>query len=360
MPDNKNNEIIPKDKQVVPMEKIIDNVIQVKTTATQLTPSPKIVEIAKSAKAAHEKIQLIIKDFDPEKADEDEISELREDTKAPRDMYRNIKKSITNTKNYLKENAVDGPIKQLIDFFNTYDLEELANDDIELRRLDREVKNARKNKRWQEIHVFFNDNLKMFPELEKYVPALTDFDSFRVKNDNLVTANKAVKIGDKHQAMINQGFEKIHQDVQVILNLKSPFQKKLFELYQENPQISLIINQNTKMIEDDKKRKAEEKARIEKRAQQLAAEKIAQQKKAEEAKNKVAKAADKIVKKESDNNSFAWYGQLLKTKKYHDLSNNLNKYLAISDIIKAVQVHDPNYHLKSADQAIELIKMIIG
>lgn len=233
--------------------------------------------------------RALLETYDPATIDEDDLSQVIAQINDIRKFNNNIDDSLKklrrvfdqaklNTQQIVTERLDEAGFDQLMD---------LAE---QLNRFKKEVQAYRKKSRWEEIESYYNETLQAFEALIKHLPRQSSFDAFykaHESNSQYVTGAKNWLFNDKRKALVNEHINQLHNDLNVLLSLKSPYEEELLERYENQPILADVVQfnqklmeqeaQRIKMIEEKAKREAEEKVRLEMEAEKA---KLLQQEKA--------------------------------------------------------------------------------
>lgn len=254
-----------------------------------IQPNPNFYEILKEIESTVSKGETLLKEAESTE-DEDKLVEIQTALKPVSQLVTRIedaRKSVRRMYDTEKK-RVDTIFGELLDKSGYQEVVRIQN---EAKRLKTTLQENRKNKQWDELFEYYEDVLEhTYPTVKKHLPNLTP-DWFKKQNPSFVSGAKNAKVTKRHKSDIDAMLEQRQTELNVILNLESPFQSELIDRYSRQLDLPDAIEHNKRLQEQAKR--AEEK-----RLENLKRQKE-QVEKANQKNEKKAKLTNTTAKKES-------------------------------------------------------------
>lgn len=221
------------------------------------------------------------------KLDPESLETTINDLGQAQSLARNVNKVRRDLKRYLKGRS-DKIVDQFDQYLNEAQFDKLSYFDAKAKTLKKELSQYRINQHWEEIKPVFDANLDNYPIIGQLAPALTNFDTFRIRHPKLVTGAKSWRLGDKQMSAVNDDLYAINNCLTDLKNnpmhLGDSYRTAVLSGFIENPTKDNYLELKDKMIEQMQKdveneRLAKQKAEEERQA---AAKAEAEKKKAQQ------------------------------------------------------------------------------
>lgn len=266
------------------------NIPTIQTEVAQIAMFPEITETAGFQEILSEipvrvdKASELLANYrkDPVKfvndIDEDDFDNMLDDMKSVTTFVRDINRSKTEINKFFNQakSYVLGTIDQRL---TSARYDELQAAEADIKQLKKDVEADRREMRWNEIKATFNANIERYPILFEFAPELTDFSKFKLLNAKLISGAKTRKVKESDHAVVNDTVYRWVTGIELIRenewNLSPQDQNTLLTLFKQNPSIEIVREQGrqlklnaeakerARIAEEERRREAEEKAKIE-------------------------------------------------------------------------------------------------
>lgn len=379
-----------------------NELIQVKVTDPTYQMNDQFVKLSQDIPLLVERAHQLLDQIDEDNLDamdEDEILEIIKDMKDVKPFYRQVKDARDDVQRYLKA-SVKSQMEKLDEMLANTGVDELEMLISKTTDLNRRIREDRKEKRWAQVKIKFEQTVAQYPLLQQHIPYQISFDKFKEAHPKLISAAKNASVTASTFQAITKYVGDLESDVQSILSFQSPFEDQLFNQYQLSPNLPQIVALNRslekKKAAEDAARKRKQDAEIERLANERAKQILEQEAKerrdrelkaiaeaqAEAKKNGTAEdgkttvivktiersalsKSELDVSKESRQDlAGSPFTETLESylkKKFPDLSSDAKRFDAIFQTVGAIGKQDPEVmrFIKSPTHGLDAIKLLL-
>lgn len=273
--------------------------IKIYPNGVDMRPSETFQEIVEESYRLTERAKDLLENYTPETIDDKELSVVQKEMDAVRRYDKQVEEAIKSVRGVFN-NARDAQINKIREALDKGNFSELKKYSEQIKSFKEEVLNIRRTQNWGLVFDYYNETLNAFPSLREKFPRLSSTECLQQSLPKLATGAKTWKLNDKIKAQINEFVTNLHSADETIHALQSPFESKLYEMFEAQPQIALIVQMNNQWLEEDRKRREEEQRRIEERAAQLAEEERKARELAEMRERQAKLQAEELLKQQAE------------------------------------------------------------
>lgn len=170
--------------------------------------------------------------------DETQLEDTITNLKSAQSLSRYVDEQRKEIRKYFNQRR-DQVIVELDRRLNEAHYNQLTEIDAKTKQMKKDLSAYRINQRWEELQSTFTANLANYPLIQQYAPALTSFDTFRLRHPKLVSGGKNAKIGDKQRAAVNNELYSINEILQDMIanrtKLKPAYLNLVLQAFIQNP-----------------------------------------------------------------------------------------------------------------------------